>query len=70
MKTRLREIREKKQMSQRELADKLCISIRTISRYENGYFSPRYSIMCEMAQVLGVSLDELCGEDNEENKPP
>ena len=70
MKTRLREIRKRKQISQRKLADELCISIRTVSRYETGHFSPRFAIICEMAKFLGVSLDELCEEDSEEEEPP
>ena len=70
MKTRLREIRQRKHISQRKLADDLYISIRTISRYENGHFSPRFAIICDIAKYLGVSLDELCCGDSEEDEPP
>lgn len=58
---RLRALRTIKNLSQTALADMLHISVRTIIRYENGDRVPDLDTACLLAQVLGVSLDYLCG---------
>ena len=58
---RLHIAREKRGLSQRELA-KLCqLGINQINRYENGVTDPSAKILTSIAQVLEVSTDYLVG---------
>lgn len=52
-------LRKENGMTQTTLADKLNISNRTVSKWEHGDGFPDITIMPELAQVLGVSVDEL-----------
>ena len=67
------ECRKAKNMTQAELAEKLCITDRAISKWETGKGMPDTSIMLELCEQLGVSVNELlCGEkinmENNEQK--
>ena len=53
------ELRKKKNMSQQELADKLNVSNKTISKWECGNGTPDIVSLNGMANIFGVSLDEL-----------
>lgn len=58
---RLREVREKRGYTQRELA-KICgIGENQINKYENGGGDPSLSSLATIAQALGVSTDYLLG---------
>ena len=59
---KLREIRKKKKISQKELADLSGVYQSCISMYENGQRSPRLEIATKIASALGVTVDELIGE--------
>lgn len=63
------ERRKLKTLTQQELADRLHLSNRTISKWECGKGIPDSSIMLELCEVLDISVNELlCGENisNEE----
>ena len=49
-------------MTQMELADKLGISFQAVSNWERGNSMPDISKLPELAEIFGVSLDELLGE--------
>lgn len=51
--------REKKGMSQTELAKAVGISQSEISSYESGVKSPRVNVALAIAEVLGVKIGEL-----------
>ena len=51
--------RKEKGWTQEELAEKLSVSNRSISRWENGNTLPDYTLMFELAEVLDVSVTEL-----------
>ena len=53
------ELRKKQGMTQQQLADKLNLSNKTISKWESGSGSPDISNLLALAEVLGVSVDEL-----------
>ena len=55
----IRELREKKQLTQAELAEKLYISDKTLSKWENGKGYPDISLLEGLANALGVSVAEL-----------
>ena len=46
-------------MKQYELAEKLNITRQSISKYETGECFPDISIVIQIADVFGVTLDEL-----------
>lgn len=55
----IKTMRKTKRMTQRELADKLLISSQAVSRWENGDALPDTSLLLELAQQLGVSVDMI-----------
>jgi transcriptional regulator with XRE-family HTH domain len=61
---RLREIREKRGISQRELARQCGISDVLIYRYEKGISEPATKQLYNIAEKLAVSLDYLTGRTN------
>ena len=59
---KIKELRESKNMTQEELAEKLDIRRSTISMWETGESLPRTATLIKLAQVLGCSVGELLGE--------
>ena len=55
----IRTLREEKHMTQAELAEKLFISDKTVSKWENGKGYPDISLLEPLAATLGVSVAEL-----------
>lgn len=55
----IKDLREKNQMTQAELAEKLCVSDKTISKWETGKGYPDISLLESVAKVFGVSITEL-----------
>ena len=56
--------RRVKNLTQEQLAEKLGVSNKTISKWENGKCMPDYSIIQTLCDALGVTLPELMdGED-------
>lgn len=53
------ERRKMKGMTQRELADKLSISDKTVSKWETGKGMPEISLMLPLCEVLEISVNEL-----------
>lgn len=53
--------RKELNMTQRELADKLNVSDKTVSRWETGKQIPDALLMPELAKSLNMGLDELYG---------
>lgn len=52
-------LRKEKNMTQQELADKLNVTDRAISHWENGRRLPDYSLLSELCDILNVSINEL-----------
>lgn len=52
-------LRKEKGLTQAALAEKLNISNRTVSKWENGDGFPDITILPELSEALGVSVDEL-----------
>ena len=55
----IKRLREKHHMTQAELADKLCVSDKTISKWETGKGYPDISLLEQIANVFGISITEL-----------
>lgn len=59
----LKRLRNERLMSQEMLADMLHIKRQTVSSYETGRSLPDIFILIEMADIFGVTLDELVGRN-------
>ena len=60
--------RREKNLTQEQLAEKLGVSNKTISKWENGKCMPDYSIIEQVCKELSVTLPELIdGEDATED---
>ena len=57
--TFLKELRKEKNMTQEQLAEKLNVNNRTISRWENARTMPDFDMMIELAKLYDVSIEEL-----------
>ena len=51
--------RKEKKLTQAKLAEKLFVSEKTVSKWENGNGLPNTDILQKLCEVLGVSLNEL-----------
>lgn len=60
---RIAEQRKKLGLSQEELAEKLNISQKSISKYERGDRRPSYEVLVLMAALFDVTTDYLLGEE-------
>ena len=59
----IRELREKMGMRQAELAEKLSVSDKTVSKWETGRGFPDVSLLEPLGRVLHISVPELlCGQ--------
>ena len=65
---RLRELRQKRGLSQLKLALDLNMNQNTISRYECGEREADYSPLIRIADYFDVSIDYLLGRSAEERK--
>ena len=59
--------RQEKGMTQLVLADKLCISDKTISKWERGLGCPDVSLMQALAEALEVNIEALLSGEVSEN---
>ncbi len=58
---KLAELRKKSNLTQQELGDILCVSYQTISKWENGVVYPDISVLPQISNYFGVSVDALLG---------
>ena len=58
----LKILREKANLTQQQLADKLKIDRSSIAKWETGYCFPRTSMLPQLAKILGCSVDELLAD--------
>jgi len=63
----IKELREKNKLTQAELAEKLCVSDKTISKWETAKGYPDISLLEPLAKILGVSIAELLSGTSIEN---
>lgn len=61
---RLRELRQRKSMTQEALAEALNVKKSTISMYENGYREPDHEMLEQIADYFNVDIDYLMGRSN------
>lgn len=56
---KIKQYRIKSNLTQESLADKLNISSQSISKWENGITMPDISLLPELSEIFGVTIDEL-----------
>ncbi len=57
MKSRVRELRERQQWSQGELAERLDVSRQTVNAIETGKYDPSLPLAFRIARVFGRSIE-------------
>jgi transcriptional regulator with XRE-family HTH domain/DNA-directed RNA polymerase subunit RPC12/RpoP len=55
----IKELRRDQGLTQAELAEKLCVSDKTISKWETGNGLPEVSLMLPLCETLAISVNEL-----------
>lgn len=61
--SRLNQTRKEKGITAQQMADKLCINIRSYRAYESADRSPNIEILVRIADILDVSTDYLLCRD-------
>ena len=59
--------RKEKKMTQQELAEKLNVTDKTISRWENGHYLPDVSLFNELCNILDIEVVELLNGEKSKN---
>ena len=67
---RLRDIREDRDLTQRQVADHLHIRQNTYSQYENGQRGLPIDTLIKLARYFGVSTDYILGLTDEDRPYP
>ena len=60
---KLRELREQKGVTQKEVADAIGCTATVYSRYERGEREPDIAMLCSLADYFRVSVDSIIGYD-------
>lgn len=63
----LKSLRKEKNITQEELAERLGVSNRSVSRWENGVTMPDFDILLELADYYDVEIREILEGKREEN---
>ena len=66
--TAIRQLREKRNLTQAALAEKISVSSKTISKWETGKGLPDISLLQPLAQALGISVIELMNGEQITNR--
>lgn len=61
METKIKEYRRKRELTQSQLAEVLGVRQTTICQWENGNRNPSIKMCKKLADVFGVTVDELIG---------
>ena len=65
---RLQRLRKERNLTQEEVAEKIGITPQGISKWENNLSSPDINILLNLADILGVSVEELLGKEKEKTE--
>ena len=65
--TYIAQCRREKKWTQKELAEKLGVTDKSVSKWENGYCLPDPSLYQPLCDALKITPNDLFGEDLEEN---
>lgn len=65
----LRELRERSNLTQKQLGSKIGVSEGMISRYENNMSEPPFETVRDFAAIFNVSMDYLAGMEKQRSIP-
>ena len=65
---KIRALRKANNMTQEELAEKICVSRQAITKWETGLGTPDISNIEALAKLFDVSIDQLLSGDDSINK--
>ena len=65
---RLKTLRRRKDLTQEQLADYMCVTPQAVSRWETGATSPDISALPVLAELYGITVDELLGVNETEKR--
>ena len=68
MYTRIRELREKNELTQVECAKKIFVSKNSYIRYESGERMIPLDVAIQLAKIFNVSIDYIAGLTNDKRK--
>ena len=60
MKTKVKELRQSRKMTQQQLAELVHVSARTIISIEKEQYSPSLMLAYRLARAFGTTVEELC----------
>ncbi|GAB6285188.1 MAG: helix-turn-helix transcriptional regulator [Methanoregula sp.] len=68
MKTKIKELRARYNLTQQDLADMVGVSRMTIVFLEKGTYNPSLKLACRTARALNTTIEDLfsCDENDEE----
>ena len=64
---KLKSLRIEKNLTQKQVADRIGLAIRAVSSYESGTRYPSYDVLVKLARIFHVSTDYLLGITNTRN---
>lgn len=64
---KLKALRIEKNLTQKQVADRIGLSISAVSSYESGNRYPSYDVLVKMARIFHVSTDYLLGMTDTRN---
>ena len=67
---RIKDLREDRDLTQKEVADFLHIKQNTYSQYENGHRQLPIDALIKLARFYGTSTDYILGETEEKRRYP
>lgn len=65
---RIRLCRQQKALTQEALAEIICVSHQTVSKWENGLIVPDVCTLVKLSGIFQVSMDYLCGTETGEQE--
>ena len=64
---KLKSLRIEKNLTQKQVADRIGLAISAVSSYESGTRYPSYDVLVKLARIFPVSTDYLLGITNTRN---
>lgn len=61
---RINYFRQRKNMTQEQLAEQMNVTRQTVSNWERGINEPDFAGLCRLAEVLGVTLNDFAADDS------
>ncbi|MBR2330552.1 MAG: helix-turn-helix transcriptional regulator [Clostridia bacterium] len=55
----LKNLRKGASITQKQLAEALCVDQRTVSAWENGVCEPSFTLLAQICEIFGESFDDI-----------